>query len=134
MTLRLPDNTVVRLSPVDMHIVTRDGWPLSTASIRPGDTIVLRAGGRIEDTSQAVTSVDGIVASPPDLDVDTMIVQLGRSRQIVVTMSPQTRINGALATPESRGLIMVAERVRLRGVFDQQFGEMTNTNSVRLLR
>ena len=111
-------------------MVTRDGRALPLTSILPGDVLVAQTDQRIEDSSQASVSLDGIVASAPDPEGTSMILQVGSTRAIVVDIAAGTRITTTAHRATDSTIIMDSDQVRVRGLLDTALGEMTQTDAI----
>ncbi|HEX8917901.1 MAG TPA: hypothetical protein VF898_05335 [Chloroflexota bacterium] len=59
-----------------------------------------------------------------------MTVQLTPTQTILVNISPQTHINGQMSSPTSRTSIRDVQRVRVQGVLDRTFEEITQTRAI----
>jgi hypothetical protein len=115
-------------------IVTGDGHPLSLAGLQIGDTLVRRSAVQLADVSQRWTTLQGIVALAPDQDGDSMIVHLRPSYSVLVVLDPRTRITGQDLDGGQRGLIGEGDQVGMTGAFNQRLGEMTETDSVVIVK
>ena len=115
-----------------IHLLSRDAHALSPAAVRPGDGVVVSPSS-IVDLSQRWVTLKGAVVAPPEQGGGTMIVQVGASQGVVVSLVPATRIDGSEITPTSLLSIAHAPQVRVSGLLDTQLGEMTQTDSLWLL-
>lgn len=113
--------------PATARVTTRDNRQLRPTNILAGDTLVLRAGGRIQDISQAQAVLDGVVAHTPSVQGDPMILLVHRSQGVLVDMTAAT---GSSIPSPSLADIEEADLVRVSGVLDQTVGEMTQTDTV----
>jgi hypothetical protein len=128
VTIRSAGNSVSSFAIRSPHLLmTGDGIRLAAASVRPGDRLVVRANGRIEDTSQSSRRLSGVVAVEPYADDGPMIVQVGQSYDVVVDITSSTSINGSPATTSRRVTLGDADQVQVQGVLDRTLGEMTQT-------
>jgi hypothetical protein len=132
LLVRVPQHGVVYLHMAGNQLFTLDGHALGLSSVRAGDAMAMRSGTVVVDTSQAWTSIEGVVASGPDPDGDEMTVQLDRGRMILVNIDSRTRIDGRPPSMTSRMSIRDAEQVRVTGVLDRTLDEVTETRSIEL--
>jgi hypothetical protein len=131
ITIRSTENGLSSFAISPPHLlVTGDGIRLSASSVRPGDRLVLRSNGRIEDVSQRSLHLSGVVAVEPDADDGPMIVQVGQSYDVVVDIASSTSINGSPANSATRVTLGDADQVQLKGVVDGALGEMTQTVTI----
>jgi hypothetical protein len=133
LLVSVPRRAVVYLHMAGKQLLTLDGRPLGLSSVRAGDAMAMRSATVVVDTSQAWTSIEGVVASGPDPDGDEMTVQLDRGRTILVNIGSRTRIDGRAPSMTSRMSIQDAEKVRVTGVLDRTLDEVTETRSIELL-
>jgi hypothetical protein len=125
LLIRARGGNVVTLAMAGKRLLTQDGQALALPDVRTGDAVVVRTGNVVVDTSQARTSVRGIVAIGPDPRGDTLTVQLTPTRTVLVDIKPQTRINGQLPSVTSRMSILDSDQVRVVGILDERLDEMT---------
>jgi hypothetical protein len=131
VTIRSTGNSLKSFAISPPHLlVTGDDIKLAAASVRPGDTLILRANGQIEDTSQHSLHLTGVVAVEPDADDGPMIVQVGQSYDVVVDITSATSIDGSPANTVTRASLGDADQVELQGVLDSTLGEMTQTAAI----
>jgi hypothetical protein len=133
LVVRVPQHGVVYLHMAGKQLLTLDGRPLGLSSVRTGDGMEMRSGTVVVDTSQAWTSLTGIVASGPDPDGDEMTVQLDHSRTILVNIGSHTRIDGRAPSMTSRMSIRDAQEVRIEGVLDSTLDEVTDSRTIELV-
>jgi hypothetical protein len=81
----------------------------------------------VVDTAQARADTQGITALSPGPDSDVMTVQVSPTRTTLVDIGPHTLINGELPTVSSRMSIRDAGPVRVVGILDKTFDEVTQT-------
>jgi len=112
------------------RIVSRDGSRLSLQSVRPGDSLVWRADGEIEDTSQVVTDLKGIVSNPPDPGGNTLILLTDDRRSIVVDIGSRTRYVDDSRKTQSAADLEQADLINVYGILDQALGEITQTKTM----
>jgi hypothetical protein len=93
---------------------------------------VLRSGS-VEDLSQRVRDLQGIVVMPPESSGNTMILSIQPSGNIVVDTSSQTTFHDPSGKTSSLDEITDADIVDVHGVLDGALGEMTLTDSVTRL-
>lgn len=111
-------------------IVTRDGRKLAATDVRSGDALLVRADGRIEDLSQFVTDITGIVSTTPGSVDGPIVVHRNLSEDIVVDAGPQTRFIDPSNKATSLLYLEDADQVQAHGVLDLALGEMTETDSI----
>lgn len=116
--------------PAGAHVSTRDGRALRPTSILAGDTLALRAGGRVEDTSQVETDLHGVVAHLPAVQGDPMVILVQPSRGVLVDLESAQGVQSSSPPPPYLSGIEEADLVQVRGVLDETLGEMTQTDSV----
>jgi hypothetical protein len=121
--------TTITLSPTT-RISTRDGRSLGMENLRQGDALIVGGDGQIQDASQSVTSLTGVVSSRPESSGDALIVQLHGSWGIIVTVGARTQYMDRSAEKTTFATMQEADVVRLRGVFDGAAGEMIRTDSI----
>lgn len=116
------------------RLTTADGKALPLAAVRPGDRVQIAGGGSLEDMSQRVADLRGIVASAPDVSESDMVVSVSRSRTILVDLSAATQLRDPLHTVSSLADVEDADVVQIHGILDQTLGgEMTVTDTVSWL-
>jgi hypothetical protein len=121
--------TTMTLS-ANSRIASRDGRALSVDDLRQGDALVVQSGGQVQDTSQYVTGLTGIVSSLPASTGDALIVLLHQSWGIIVNVGSRTAYTDRSAEKTTLATMQEADVVRLRGVFDSAAGEMVRTDSI----
>jgi hypothetical protein len=112
------------------RVVTRDGSRLPFQSVRPGDLLLWRANGEIEDTSQLVTDLRGIVSNPLDPGGNALVLLADDRRSIVVDLGSRTRYvdhSGKTASPAD---LEQADSIDVHGILDLSLGEITQTDTV----
>ncbi|PZS01673.1 MAG: hypothetical protein DLM70_11450 [Chloroflexi bacterium] len=115
------------------RLTADDGRNLAAGRLLPGDRLIRYADGSLRDTSQVTKSVTGVVASAPEVDMQTMILQVSGGLSIVVDIDPGTHASGPLQRGFSLGTIEEADMVRVHGVLDSTLGEMTQTDAIEWL-
>jgi hypothetical protein len=109
--------------------VTQDGLPLAVASVRRGD-ILAAEGTRVVDISQRGAELSGIVAQLPYLQGDPMVLQVRSQQSVLIDVTGHTRVSSGSDREITLANIRDADRVRVRGVLDRQFGEMTQVSVI----
>ncbi|MBV9282165.1 MAG: hypothetical protein JOZ41_18955 [Chloroflexi bacterium] len=131
IALRVRSGQLVSLTlDAAWHVATRDGRALSPARIRPGDQVVVRADRRMEDTSQRMADLKGIVAYALDPAEGALVVAVDRSLSIVADVDGHTRFKDLVEGQSSLETLEDADMVQLHGVFDDRLGEMTQTQTI----
>jgi len=112
-------------------VLTQDGHILQVGSLRPGDQLVSRPDGRIEDVSQVQTAISGVVSTAPEPGGGSLIVLIGGSRDIVVDLNRGTQIVDEKNANISPLALEETDLVQVHGVLDRALGEMTQTERVQ---
>jgi hypothetical protein len=126
------DGTAMKETVVgpSQRIESRDGSRLSLQNVRPGDSLVWRADSQIEDTSQVVTDVKGIVSFPLDPGGNVLVLLTYDHRSVVVDIGSRTRYVDDSRRTTSLADLEQADRIDVYGILDQSLGEITQTKTV----
>jgi hypothetical protein len=112
------------------RIVSRAGDRLSLQNVRPGDSLVWRVDGEIEDTSQVGTDLKGIVSYPLDPGGNILVLLTGDHRSIVVDIGSRTRYVDDSRKTQSAADLEQADLIEVYGILDESLGEITQTKTV----
>ena len=111
-------------------VTTNDGVGLSPTSIRVGDKVRTLKTGSLEDTSQEVTDVQGVVAAPPDINDQALVLSVAHSSSVLIDAAAATAFQDPSGETSSLNQIEQADLLRVHGVLDAALGEMTQIDSV----
>jgi hypothetical protein len=121
------------------RVTTGDGRALRPTDIYDGDLLTVSTGDLVQDVSQRMQSMKGIVSDAPQDRADPIVVQIssstasGRVEDIVVDTDTHTRYSDRSRETSSVGQLQDADIVALHGVYDRVGGEMTQTDSISRL-
>jgi hypothetical protein len=121
------------------HITTGDGRALQPADIYEGDLVTVSTKRLVQDVSQRVQDMKGIVSDAPQETNDPIVVQISGSSTsssrlaIVVDTDSRTRYSDRSHETSRVTQLQDADILQLHGVYDRALGEMTHTDSISRL-
>lgn len=133
-TVRTNSGDVVEFA-VDRNrpVRTSDGLALAASSVRTGDTIVVRSGRQVVDASQRSVHWNVTIGEVSNPTGDSLVVQAGSSRGIVVDIARETHLVGNGGSVSSAAVFEDADQVAISGILDEALGEMTQTSAITWL-
>jgi hypothetical protein len=122
------------------HVTTGDGHALRPTDIHDGDLLTVSTGGLIQDVSQRVQTMKGIVSDAPQDKDEPIVVQVSTSasparhiEDIVVDTNTHTRYTDRSHETSAVSQLQDADILELHGIYDRVAGEMTQTDSISRL-
>lgn len=115
------------------HVTTGDGRVLQAADIRLGDHLSVKNGTQVQDISQHVESMRGIVSVAPTDKNDSVVLQVKPTLSIVVDAGSHTRYTDRSHETSSVTQLEDADILQIRGVYDAALGEMIVTDQIARL-
>lgn len=131
MLLQLSNGIAV--SSVDLSassLTTNDGRPLANASIRPGDQVDPAGHGLLQDTSQRLVTMRGVICHAPAQAGDTLAIEHNQVCSILVDTQAGTQYSDRSSVVARISLLQEGDVVQIHGVYDSSAEEMTQTNSL----
>lgn len=133
LIVRTDKNALTYLAGKHAQFITHDGRALDPADIRLGDRLAVQKDGRIQDMSQQIVNVRGIVSLASTGTGDSMIVQVDHSWSVVVDTAGSTHYVDRSHETSEVAEVQDSDMVQVRGVYDSTLGEMTQTRSLTRL-
>jgi hypothetical protein len=115
------------------HIVSADNRPLSLSSVRAGDHVSLTSNSSIQDLSQRTLSVHGLVDLSPDANDTPEVLVVRGSVSVLAVITKATHYADSSHATTSLSDVADGDGLALRGIYDANIGEMTQTSSVTRL-
>jgi hypothetical protein len=135
LVLRVSGNRLVDLTvPARAPVKSADGHTMSASTLQTGDRLAVSRNGAIEDLSQRLITVKGIVSVAPLGIGDPLVIQQSSSTfAILIDLSAKTRYSDASHETAKLEQLEDADQVEVRGLFDAVRGEMTRADAVTRL-
>lgn len=115
------------------HVTTGDGRTLQASDIRLGDRLTVKNGTQIQDLSQRVASMRGIISVAPLDMAEPMVLQITPSLTISVDTGSQTHYADSSHETSMVSQLEDADILQIHGVYDSALGEMTWTDQISRL-
>jgi len=134
LVLRLNGNRLINLTlSAHASIKSADGRVMTMAGIQLGDHLAVSKGGAVQDISQRLVSIKGIVSVAPLEGGDPLVVQPASAPAVLIDLSARTRYHDASHETARLEQLEDADQVQIQGLFDSTRGEMTRADSVTRL-
>lgn len=131
LILRVSGNRLVDITvPAHAGVKTANGTAMTASVILLGDRLTVSRTGAVQDLSQRLTTVKGIVSVAPLGGGDPLVVQQSSTSALLIDLSVHTRYSDTSHETARLEQLEDADQVQVRGLLDGLRGEMTRTDSV----